>query len=909
VTDVEPVAASTGGDEERVSWHALPAGEVEQRLHTDAEGLSAAEAATRLDRFGPNQLEDEPPTPALVVLARQFASPLIYILVAATVVTLLLEEYIDAGVIAFVLALNAVIGFTQERKAEGAVRALQQLVVPHARVVRGGQEWEIDSRELVPGDVVLLESGARVPGDIRLVGVNALQIDESLLTGESLPVSKQTAPSDEDASLADRRSMAYTGSVVTTGRGRGVVVSTGIRTELGAIAGLIRAEATTETPLQRRMAAFAKIIGAVVGIASVVAFASGVALGGSASEMFLIAVALAVAAIPEGLPVVFTITLALGVRRMARRNAIVRRLPAVETLGSTTVIGSDKTGTLTENRMTVQQVWAGGQIFKVPVGGGGGLLAGDERASLDEHPGLHLTLLAGVLTNEAEAFRTEEGLHLTGDPTEAAMLVSAMAAGIEPDETREAYPVFAEIPFESERRYSASLRSRHGSHQLYVKGAPERIAEMCTHMESETGTVPIDREAIEAAAQAMARDGLRVLAMAHRELPAPLDDPGELTEPEALVLVGLQGMMDPPRPGVREAVATCHGAGIRVVMITGDHAVTARAIAADLGIGDDSGEVVTGAELASMSDEELRTRVPRVSVYARVSPEDKLRIVHTLQGLDNVVAVTGDGVNDAPALRAAAIGIAMGRSGTDVAREAADMVLADDNFVSITAAVEEGRVTFDNVRKVTFFLVSTGAATIMAILFGVWAQWPLLMVPAQLLWLNLVTNGLQDVALAFEPGERGALRRPPRRSSEGVLSRLLWERTLLAGLVMATGTLLLFRWELDRTDSLTAGQTVALTTMVIFMALHVGNARSESTSVLRLSPFSNPFLLAATLGAVGIHIAALYLPPTQFILRVEPIELATWARIVVVAASILVVIEAHKAVRRRFPVRAGSVRT
>jgi magnesium-transporting ATPase (P-type) len=889
-----------------VAWHSMPATDVEQRLRTDAHGLSAEEAADRLARFGPNQLDDEPPTPVLVVLARQFRSPLIYILLAATVVTVLLEEYLDASVIAAVLVLNAVIGFTQERKAEGAVRALQQLVVPHARVVRDGREREIDSRDLVPGDVVLLEPGSRLPADLRLTVVNALQVDESLLTGESLPATKRLEAVAEDVPVADRRGMAYTGSVVTSGRGRGVVVMTGAATELGAIAGMIRSEESTDTPLQRRMADFARIIGLVVGAAAVVAFASGIALGGTVEDMFLVAVALAVAAIPEGLPVVFTVTLALGVRRMAHRHAIVRRLPAVETLGSTTVIGSDKTGTLTQNRMTVQQVWTPDHTFHIPAGGGEGLLVAGEPATLDQHPVLHQVLLTGALANEAEAYRSGDELRLTGDPTEAALLVSAMSAGIEPEEALAAHPMVAEIPFEPERRYAARLCSHRGDLTLHVKGAPERLAEMCPHMLTAAGIVPIDRSAIRAAAQRLAADGLRVLAMAHRREATPAGVDGDLAEPEGLVFLGLQGMLDPPRPGVREAVAACREAGVRVVMITGDHVVTARAIAADLGIAGEGSEALTGAELADLSDDELSARLPSVDVYARVSPEDKLRVVRTLQAAGHVVAVTGDGVNDAPALRAAAIGIAMGRSGTDVAREAADMVLADDNFISIVAAVEEGRVTFDNVRKVTFFLVSTAAATIAAILFGVWARWPLLMLPAQLLWLNLVTNGLQDVALAFEPGEPGAVRRPPRDAKEGILSRLLWKRTALAGLVMATGTLALFRWELDQTGSLPRAQTVALTTMVIFMAFHAGNARSETTSLFRLSPISNPFLLIATVVAVSIHVAALYLAPTQFVLRVEPIELAAWGRIVAVAASILVVFELDKARRRLQGARSGA---
>jgi magnesium-transporting ATPase (P-type) len=897
---VERAGGGSGPPAAAPPWHALPAARVEELLHTGMHGLSAAEARARQERLGPNQLDEEPPTPALVMLLRQFRSPLIYILVAATGVTVLLAEYLDAAIIGAVLVLNALIGFTQERKAEGAVRALSQLVVPQAQVLRDGQEREIDSRELVPGDVVLLEPGARVPADLRLTWANALQLDESLLTGESLPRTKRTTPVSEHASLADRTSMAYTGTVATSGRGRGVAVATGSATELGAIAGLIRSQVAAPTPLQQRMDRFAKVIGVVVAVAAVVAFASGIALGESAHDMFLTAVALAVAAIPEGLPVVFTITLALGVHRMARRNAIIRRLPAVETLGSTTVIGSDKTGTLTENRMTVQQLWAAGRHYRIPADGPG-LLADGQPVAVEDHPGLHRTLLAGVLANEAQAYRSPDGLQFTGDPTETALLASAITAGVEPEEAREAYPVVAEVPFESERRYAAAVCAHDRSQTVFVKGAPETVAEMCSQLLTDTGVVPIDRDAVHAAARRLAKDGLRVLAMAYRQHPSPLEPTEQLTEPAQLVFCGLQGMMDPPRAGVREAVASCQEAGIRVVMITGDHAITARAIAQRLGIAHPDAQVLTGRDLAALSDQELQARVADVPVYARVSPEEKLRIVHALQDRGNVVAVTGDGVNDAPALKAAAIGIAMGRSGTDVAREAADMVLTDDNFVSIAAAVEEGRVTFDNLRKVTFFLVSCGAATILAILAGVWARWPLLMLPAQLLWLNLVTNGLQDVALAFEPGEKAVRKRPPRDPREGVLSRLLWERTLLAGLVMAAGTLALFRWELDRTNSLGRAQTVALTTMVIYMAFHAGNARSETTSLLRFNPVANPFLFGAVLAALAVHVAALYLAPTQYILRVEPIEPAAWVRIVAVAATILLAIEVHKFLRRPPP--------
>lgn len=886
----EPVSAD---------WHCLAAKDVEDLLDTGGHGLTTTDAAARRVRYGTNQLDEEPPPAAWLVFVRQFRSPLIFILLVALAVTIGLGEYLDAAVIAVVLMLNAVIGFTQERKAEGAVRALMQLVVPRARVVRDGRDVEIDSRDLVPGDVVLLESGARIPADLRLVGANAFQVDESLLTGESVPVTKTVEPVELTAVLSDRTCMAYTGATVTAGRGRGVVVATGANTELGAIAGLMRSESVAATPLQRRMDYFAKVIGVAVGVAALVAFASGVALGEPVEDMFLVAVALAVSAVPEGLPVAVTITLAVGVRRMARRNAIVRRLPAVETLGSTTVIGSDKTGTLTENRMTVNEVWTPDHRYTLAGSlPDGEYLEGDEPATIGDHPALHDTLLAGALTNEADLHWSSDNPTATGDPTEVALLLSALTAGLEPGDVRAAYPTYAEIPFEPVQQYSASIRIRHDRHEMFVKGAPERVLGMCTQMLTDHGPVPLDAHFVADAARDMAARGQRVLAFAQRTLPRPVEAPHDVAEPDGLVLVGLQAMIDPPRAGVRDSIGACQNAGIRVVMITGDHVETARAIAAQLGI-DHSDDALTGTELAALDDEALAERVEHVSVYARVSPEDKLRIVRALQQQGEVVAVTGDGVNDAPALKAAEIGIAMGDKGTDVAREASEMVLADDNFVSITSAVEEGRVTFDNIRKVTFFLVSTGAAEITAIVVAVWLQWPLILLPAQLLWLNLVTNGLQDVALAFEPAERGVLRRPPRRPGGGVLDRLMWERVGLAGLVMGAGMLIMFRWELNTTDSLIRAQTVALTTMVVFQVFQAGNSRSETESVFRRNPLSNKLLFVATVAALGIHIGALYFPPTQYVLRVEPIEIGAWLRIVTIATSILVAMELHKALRSR----------
>jgi cation-transporting P-type ATPase F len=881
--------------------HALPAEAVAQRLATSPDGLSVEEARRRLHQFGANEIEGIKPISIPALILHQFTSPLIYILLAAAVVTLLLGEYIDTAVIAAVLILNATIGFIQEYRAEKSVRALMQLTAPHARVIRDGREYDIESRELVPGDVVLLESGVRVPADIRLFQATALQVDESMLTGESVAVYKQVAPIPEDAPLGDRANMVFSGTIVASGRGRGYVVATGAHTELGKIASSMREQRARRRPATR-MRRFAHIIGIVVGVGCAVIFALGLAVGNSVVDMFKVIVGVAVAAVPEGLPIVLTITLALRVSAMAKRNALVRRLHAVETLGSTTVIGSDKTGTLTENRMTVQEYWTAGEWYRVHE---------LERGAIpydDQHPFV-LALLTSVLTNEAHVRRIgEDEYEIYGDPTEAALLIAALKAGFDHEEWRAQHPVVGEIPFEPELQYSASVRARGEEHWVFVKGAPERVMGMATRWLTPDGELPLDataRETILAHAADMAQRGLRVLGLAYRRCAEPIDTREGVPPPSELVFIGLVGMLDPPRAGVLEAIQECHEAGIRVLMITGDHAATARAIAAQLHIAPPDAEVITGAEMERISDEELRERVRTVNIFARVSPEHKLRVVRALQANGETVAVTGDGVNDAPALKAAEVGVAMGKSGTDVAREAADIVLADDNFVSIRNAVEEGRIAFKNVRNATFFLISTGASSILMFLFAVLLGMPLPMLPAQLLWLNLVTNGLQDVAMAFEPGDKGIMRQKPRPRNEGIISALLWERTVIVGLLMAVVTLWLFHYEYATTGSLTRAQTVALTTLVLFQNFHVGNARSEFRSAFLLSPLRNPFLLIAAIAATTVHALALYLPLTQFVLRVEPIELEAWVRSALAALSVVVVVEAHKWLRHPKLAREG----
>ncbi len=867
-------------------------------LGSGPRGIAAAEAERRLQRFGPNELPEERPTGAATIAIRQFRSPLIYILLIAGLVTVALSEYLDAAVIAVVLVMNAVVGFFQEFRAERSMAALRKLASARATVLREGREIEVDVAAVVPGDLIAVEAGSRVAADCRLVSGAGLEVDESHLTGESETVAKAVAALPADTPTAERSNMLFTGSAVTLGRGTGVVVATGGETELGAISASLGEIGLVETPLQARISRLARTIGLAVVAIGVVGFGLGAIAGEDLGELFLAVVALAVSAIPEALAIVLTVALAISVRRMARRRTIVRRLPAVETLGSCTVIASDKTGTLTQNRMTVERVVAGGESVEVTGTGyraEGGFRRDGEPVEAAPGTPLRRLLAAAALCNDASAvLEDDEELAVRGDPTEIALLVAAAKGGIFRDEVEERLPRWGEIPFDPGERFAATFHRDGDRDLVVVKGAPERVIEMCR----DAAGAGFDPAASLREAERMAADGLRVLAVATRDAEAAsaesLDD-----HVDGLTLLGLVGMMDPPREAARGAVRDCREAGIRVVMVTGDHAVTAGAIAAQLGIGDGRPRVLTGGELDRTDDAELRELVEEVSVYARISPRGKLRIVEALRERGEVVAVTGDGVNDAPALKAADIGAAMGRSGTEVAKEAADMVVTDDDFATIFAAVEEGRVAFVNVRNTTFFLVSSGAAEVLAVLASLLFGFPLPFLPAQLLWLNLVTNGAQDVALAFEPGEEDVQREAPRPRSEGVISSLLWERTALVGVVMAAGTLFLFLVERASGSSLEEARTIALTTMVVFQMVHVGNCRSERHSLFAKSPFANPLLFAGTLAALALHVGALYLPLTQTALRVEPLDLLTWAEIVAVTLTISVAVELHKRLRRR----------
>jgi cation-transporting P-type ATPase F len=875
---------------DRNAWHTLSPEDTLARLETAAAGLSGDEAAARLRRYGPNTFKTGREASPWKILLHQVASPLVYVLLGSMTVTLVIQHWADTAVIGIVVAVNTVIGFVQEYRAENAMRALIRLSAPGATVRRDGREEDVESRLVVPGDIVLLEAGDVVPADLRLIESMRLQVDESLLTGESVPSQKFTELLDKDVPLADRENMVYMGTSVTAGRGAGAVVATGAGTQMGAIAEEILSTERAESPLQQRMARFAGLVSVIILVIAAIAFGAGLAIGEPLVDMFLTAVSLAVSAMPEGLPAVITIALAVSVQRMARRHAVVRRLPAVETLGSCTAILSDKTGTLTRNEMAVQEIWAGGGRFRLEEGG---LFGENGPAAVEEGSPLYRTLLAGVLANEASLQLDGDKANTRGDPTEVALLVGGRRAGLLRADLLQAYPLLEDIPFDSKQQYSASIHQRHGAKAVFVKGAPEKVVGMCTSMAGPDGDVEMDAEMVIREAERLAGEGLRVLAMAAGEGEAAVGSV-ESGSPAGLTFLGLQGMMDPPREDAAAAVAASRKAGIRVMMVTGDNTLTAVSIAQKVGIGRDRPEVLTGTELEKMSDRELDGAVRRVSVFARVTPAQKLRLVKTLRRQGEIIAVTGDGVNDAPALKAAHIGVAMGKSGTDVAKEASEMVITDDNFATIYAAVEEGRTVFSNIQKAVFFSISSGIGEVLTILAALAIRLPLPLLPAQILWLNVVTNGVQDVALAFEPGEPEQYRRPPRHPKAGVLSRLMIERSLIVGLVMAAGTLGMFMWERNAGATLEYARVAALTTLVAFQIVHVFNSRSEQRSAFRKNPLSNKFLFIGTVASFAIHLGAMYFGPTEALLRLEPLTADTWLRLVPVALSILLVVELHK---------------
>ena len=887
------------------NWHTESAKTVFTSLDTTPIGLSKEEASNRLAKHGPNLIPEMRTRGPLVRFFYQFHNVLIYVLMAASAVTAILGHWLDASVILGVVVVNAVIGFVQEGKAENALRAIRQMLAPNAMVMREGRQVTILAEALVPGDIVLLQSGDKVPADLRLFRLKGLQIQEAVLTGESMAVEKTIDPVAVETVIGDRRCMAYSGTLVTHGQGAGMVVATGALTEIGRISTLVSEVESVTTPLLRQMDQFGRWLTlAILGIALTTFTFGSLVRDYAIAEMFLAAVSLAVAAIPEGLPAIMTITLAIGVQRMAGRNAIIRRLPAVETLGAVTVICSDKTGTLTRNEMTVRTIATAASLFKL---GGTGYdphgaisLAGREVLP-EERPLLVEVLRAAVLCNDASMEENNSEWLVHGDPMEGALLVAGLKAGLDVETEGKQYPRTDLIPFESEHRFMATLHHSHtGDAFIILKGAPERVLEMCAQQRIVDGDQPLDTVYWLARIEEMARQGQRVLAIAVKSTG---NDHLELRFGDVendLVMLGMFGLIDPPREEVIEAVQTCDRAGIRVKMITGDHGDTARAIAQQINLVN-ADEVLTGQELESMSEDELRQRVQDVDVYARVNPEHKLLLVRLLQEQGLIVAMTGDGVNDAPALKRADVGTAMGRNGTEAAKEAAEMVLADDNFASITHAVEEGRTVYDNLKKAILFILPTngGEALIIlaAILFG-FHQLPLTAV--QILWVNMVTAVTLALSLAFEPPEPNVMRRPPRDAHEPILSSYLVWRVTFVSIILMSGTFGLFLWEMERGVSIEHARTVAVNTLVMFEIFYLFSSRYITAPVINWTGLTgNRYVLIAIGILIIFQLGFTYFGPLQSLFGTTAIDLIIWLRILLIASSVLFLVELEKYLVRR----------
>ena len=866
------------------AWHTLAAAEVLTQLGVDAaQGLAAAEVDTRRAQYGPNALVEGRRRSLAAMFLGQFTDFMILVLLAAALVSGVVGEPQDTIAILVIVMLNAVIGAVQEYRAERAVAALRAMAAPEAQVLRDGSIGTVAAAALVPGDVVLLEAGNIVPADLRLLEAAELQVDESALTGESHGVEKDGAVlAETELPLGDRRNLAFRGSTVSRGRGRGVVVATGMNTEIGRIAELLHGEEGVRTPLQRRLSRFGRYLALAVLAICAVVFVSGLLQGQPVLLMFLTAVSLAVAAIPEALPAVVTVSLAFGARTLSRHNALVRRLPAVETLGSVTYICSDKTGTLTENRMTAERFVAGGeQHDALP----------QAAAGVWQMLGQALALNNDVTLQDGAA---------AGEPTELALYQAAAAAGYDKAALEQTLPRLAELPFDSERKMMSTLHRTENGVVAWVKGAPERVLEQCTAAVDG----PFDRAALLAAAEALAEEGYRVLALARRDfaaLPEPVAVEGVERE---LSLLGLVALIDPPRAEVPQAVADCLSAGITPVMITGDHPGTARAIARRLGIIADDARVLTGQALAQLSDAEFAQLAESVRVYARVSPEQKIRIVRALQDSGEFVAMTGDGVNDAPALKRADVGIAMGVNGTEVAKEAAEMVLTDDNFASIARAVEEGRTIYDNIKKSILFILPTNGGEAFVIVAAIALGRMLPITPLQILWVNMITAVTLALSLAFEPPEPGVMRRPPRDAREPLLSRFLIWRVLFVSLILVSGTFGLFIWEREQGLDIETARTIAVNTLVLFEVFYLFNTRYITQSVLSREGFTgNRYVLWAIGLVLLFQLLFTYAPPLQVLFKTTALAATDWLHIVLVAATVFPLVEMEKWLVRRLLAR------
>lgn len=902
------MSENNSSDKQITDWHTLNVDDSIKRLRSDRlHGLSSQEAQVRVKRFGRNRLPPPRKRSALLRFILQFHNVLIYVMLAAAGTTAMLGDWVDTAVLLAAVLVNAIIGFIQEGKAERAMDAIRGMLSLHTMVIRDARRVEIEAANLIPGDIVVLSSGDKVPADLRFITGKGLRVNEAILTGESEAVEKSADPVQIDAPLGERYCMLYSGTLVTSGQATGIVVETGIRTELGRISSMLAQIQTMTTPLLRQIAGFGHWLALVIVIMSIATFIVGVQWHGHPpAEMFMMAVALAASAIPEGLPAIMTITLALGVRRMAKRKAIIRHLPVVETLGSVTVICSDKTGTLTRNEMTVQRVATVDHIYDIGGVGyapDGGINLEGAPITADDYPELAEIARAAVLCNDAQLHRLDDdSWQMSGDPTEGALLSLAVKLGADPAWERETLPRTDAIPFESEHRLMATLHHDHeGSGYIYVKGAPELILEMCGHqaslMKSETA---LDADYWRLCAREAAVSGLRVLAIAFKRVEESRREVNFSDLNDGFVLLALVGIIDPPREEAIAAIETCNSAGIRVKMITGDHVDTAQAIGARIGIGHGK-PALTGAEIEGIDDEQLRGMALEIDVFARASPEHKLRLVQALQASGQVVAMTGDGVNDAPALKRADVGVAMGLKGTEAAKEASDMVLADDNFATIGNAVYVGRGIYDNIRKFILFMLPTNGGEALVVLAAILFELELPLTPAQVLWINMVTSSTLGLALAFEHPELDVMRRKPRDPREPLLSGFFAWRVLMVSVLFMIGALGLFLWEIHRGASLETARTMAVSTVVGSEMFYLINSRYIYKSVLSFEGlFGNRYALIAIAACAALQITYTHAEPMQALFGSTDLSLGEWLKVTLAGAFVFTIAELEKAVLRVF---------
>lgn len=874
-------------------WYEHSAQNIESLTKTDLNaGLTERQAEQRLAEYGLNELDEQERPSALLVFLEQFKDFMVVVLLAATLISGLLGEYIDAITILLIVLINGVLGFFQERKAEKSLEALKELSAPQMTVLRDGVWRRVPAKEVVFGDVVKFESGDRIGADVRLIRANGLTVEESALTGESVAVEKRSeAIVGEELAVGDQQNMVFMGTMVARGSAAGVVVGTGMNTEMGKIAGLLQDENTLMTPLQRRLEQLGKILITVsLGLTALVVV-MGVLEGQDLYKMFLAGVSLAVAAIPEGLPAIVTVALALGVQRMIKKRALVRRLPSVETLGCATVICSDKTGTLTQNKMTVTRLWSGGKMWEVTGSGydpTGDFYENNRKINVDDRKSLKQLLTFGMLCNNAEITMDRKEYVVNGDPTEGALAVVAIKAGLTREALAREFRVVREFPFDSERKMmTVVIETKNGERFAVTKGAPDVVLTRCRELlwfDKQERMTRGYKDRIQAEVETMGKGALRTLAVAFRPVRQGEAIASENEAERNLTFIGLQGMIDPPRVEVKEAIRECQGAGIRTVMITGDHAVTATAIAEELNMLPPGGQVMDGRTLGKLSVNDLQEVIDNVYVFARVSPEHKLKIVKALQQKGHVVAMTGDGVNDAPAIKSANIGISMGRTGTDVAKEASSLILSDDNFATIRAAIKEGRNIYENIRKFIRYLLASNVGEILAMLFAMILALPLPLVPIQILWVNLVTDGLPAMALGMDAPERDLMKRPPRPQNEGVFARGLGWKIVSRGFLVGASTLAVFMIVLNaHPDDLRAAQTAAFATLVMAQLIHVFDCRCER-SIFERNFLGNPYLVGAVLSSVLLLLLVIYYEPLQSVFRTKPLTPGGWLLVLAFAS-------------------------